>query len=71
MRLATCILLLHLFISINAIPSSLLYDYNVLDAIRLPRGDDISSEEIVLREPLVFFGVNFDTVYVSTLFLAT
>lgn len=66
MRLATCIFCFFVFISVKALPISLLYDYNVPEAIRLPKGDDISSEEIVLREPLVFFGISFDTVYVST-----
>lgn len=60
-----CILCSFLFSSVRTIPQRLLYDYEVAEAAYLPKGDDVSSGPITLREPLIFFGVSFDTIYVS------
>ncbi|KAG5890814.1 hypothetical protein JTB14_008255 [Gonioctena quinquepunctata] len=65
MKLLIWCVLCFLFVDINAIPATLLYEYNVSDAVYLPREDDVSSQEIELREPVVFFGVIFDSVYVN------
>ena len=34
--------------------------------VRLPSGDDESSEEITLRTPIVYFDTVFESIYVST-----
>ncbi|XP_028136673.1 nidogen [Diabrotica virgifera virgifera] len=49
-----------------ALPEGLLYLYNVPEAIPLPKGDDISSSEIRLREPIVFFGVTYESIFVNS-----
>ncbi|XP_057670529.1 nidogen [Diorhabda carinulata] len=50
----------------SALPEGLLYSYNVPEAIKLPRGDDVSSPEIKLREPIVFFGNSYDSIFVNS-----
>ncbi|KAL3266111.1 hypothetical protein HHI36_010297 [Cryptolaemus montrouzieri] len=47
------------------IPAGLLYDYNVKEAVKLPKGDDVSSKAISLKVPVIFFGEAFDTIYVN------
>lgn len=56
---------LYLFCAANAIPQTLLYDYAVSDGLQLPKGDEVSSPEIKLTKPIVFYGRPFDTIYVS------
>nr|XP_023027888.1 nidogen-2-like [Leptinotarsa decemlineata] len=65
MKLLMWFVLCFIFVDINAIPVTLLYEYKVPDAVYLPKGDDISSQEIELREPVVFFGEEFDSIYVN------
>lgn len=54
-------------VEVRTIPRTLLYDFNVAEASYLPKGDDMSSGPIRLREPLLFFGLPFDTIFVSLL----
>lgn len=64
--LVSCfILCCFLLPSVRTIPKNLLYAYDVGEVNYLPKGDDVSSGPIDLNEPLVFFGVPFDTIYVS------
>lgn len=68
--LVLCFLCSFLFSGIRTIPQNLLYPYDVPEAVYLPKDDDISSGPIKLKEPIVFFGVTFDTIYVSLLFFS-
>lgn len=54
-----------LFSAVRTIPQNLLYRYDVPEAKYLAKGDDMSSDPIILEETIVFFGVTFDTIYVS------
>ncbi|KAK9891601.1 hypothetical protein WA026_015561 [Henosepilachna vigintioctopunctata] len=47
------------------IPAALLYDYNIKEAVRLPKGDEVSSGPITLKVPIIFFGEAYDTIYVN------
>lgn len=51
---------------VDGIPQGLLYEHNVPEAVILPKTDDGSSREIKLKEPIVFFGNSYDSIYVST-----
>ncbi|CAH1160142.1 unnamed protein product [Phaedon cochleariae] len=55
-----------LFLDVRAIPTSLLYDYNVPEAVYLPKEDDIASDKINLRDPIIFFGIEYETIFVYT-----
>jgi hypothetical protein len=48
-----------------ALPVGLLYDHNVREAIQLPKENDVSSPEVKLRVPVVFYGTRFNTIFVS------
>lgn len=65
-RYYCCCFCISLFVKcVYGIPVALLYDHNIREAIKLPREDDISSSEIKLKVPIIFFGVPFDTIFVS------
>jgi nidogen (entactin) len=49
-----------------ALPVGLLYDHNVREAIQLPKDNDVSSPEIKLRVPVVFYGTRFNTIFVNS-----
>ncbi|XP_018565224.1 nidogen-2 [Anoplophora glabripennis] len=52
--------------NVRCIPVSLLYDHNFPEVVYLSKEDDFSSPEIRLREPVVFFGIPFETIYVNS-----
>lgn len=54
-----------LFSGCFAIPAALLYEYNVQNAVKLPKGDDVSSPPVSLNTPIIFFGEAYETIYVS------
>lgn len=66
--LDVCFFWWFLFTTVSGIPQQLLYNYLVPEVEYLPISDDVSSGPIRLKEPLVFFGINFDTIYVSVFF---
>lgn len=53
------------FTSTSAIPAALLYTHNVPEAIKLPQENDVSSPEIKLKIPVVFYGNKFNSLFVS------
>ncbi|KAJ8969010.1 hypothetical protein NQ317_007371 [Molorchus minor] len=61
-----CLLWCFLYAGIRGIPFSLLYDHNVPESQFLPKQDDVSSPEIKLRVPVVFFGTTFESIYVNS-----
>lgn len=54
---------------VKCIPQSLLYEYATYDSQNLQRGDDVSSSKVPLKVPIVFYGVKYDSIYVSTYML--
>ncbi|KAJ8922644.1 hypothetical protein NQ315_007676 [Exocentrus adspersus] len=66
MRTITWWLLCFFYANVRSIPVSLLYDHNSPQAVHLPKEDDVSSAEVKLKEPVVFFGVPFETIYVNS-----
>lgn len=48
-----------------AIPRTLLYDYKSGEAAQLPRADDIASQAIQLKVPIVLYGTSYESIYVS------
>lgn len=48
------------------IPQTLLYEYANSESSQLPKGDEISSPKIQLQKPIVFYGIPYDSIYVST-----
>ncbi|KAL1489768.1 hypothetical protein ABEB36_013702 [Hypothenemus hampei] len=52
--------------SVRSIPSRILYEFNIPDAKNLPPENDISSEEITLKVPIVFYGVTYSSIYVNS-----
>ncbi|CAG9854211.1 unnamed protein product [Phyllotreta striolata] len=65
-REVLCLLVSWVIGAVVALPEGLLYEYNVPEAVTLPRGDDVSSRAVKLKEPIVFFGNTYDTIYVNT-----
>lgn len=65
MFLHTLIGFILLFVGGWGLPVSLLYEHDVPKARELPRGDDVSSEEILLDVPFVYFDVPYESIYVS------
>nr|CAI5831592.1 unnamed protein product [Callosobruchus analis] len=58
-------LLLYLFAEVHCLPANLLYRTDLPEAKVLPKGDDLSSPEVRLRVPVLFFGTSFETLYVN------
>ncbi|RZB39705.1 nidogen-1 [Asbolus verrucosus] len=57
-----------IFLVTNAcgIPVSLLYEHNVDEVIKLPKENDVSSPEIKLKVPVVFYGTRFNSIFVNS-----
>ncbi|XP_060532500.1 nidogen [Cylas formicarius] len=53
------------FAGVSCIPVDLLYEV-APGALYLPQSNDISSEEIKLKVPVLFYGDRFDTVFVNS-----
>ncbi|KAK4886874.1 hypothetical protein RN001_003145 [Aquatica leii] len=54
-----------MLISSNAVPTNLLYEYEKIGSF-LPNVDDISSAEIKLRVPMVFYGQVYSSIFVNS-----
>ncbi|XP_066245508.1 nidogen [Euwallacea similis] len=52
--------------SVGAISSGLLYEYDTPVSKKLPPEDDVSSEEIQLQVPVVFYGVSYKAIFVNS-----
>lgn len=50
---------------ICGLPEELLYEHKVAHAVQLPKEDDVSSAEIKLKVPIIFYGTKFNTIFVS------
>ncbi|KAK5643749.1 hypothetical protein RI129_007594 [Pyrocoelia pectoralis] len=55
----------NLLIVTNCFPTSLLYDYENIGSF-LPNADEISSSEIKLKVPIVFYGQVYSSIFVNT-----
>lgn len=51
----------------KAFPKGLLYKHGQSVDSFLPKDDDVSSSEIQLKVPIVFYGEVYESIYVSTL----
>ncbi|KAJ8949810.1 hypothetical protein NQ318_000508 [Aromia moschata] len=66
MRLILWCFLCFSYAEVRGIPASLLYDHDGPGVEYLPKDNDVSSEEIRLREPVVFYGTPFESIYVNS-----
>lgn len=66
MRLKLCGFLCTFWASVAAIPAGLLYDFEGPEVQQLPRENDVSSDEISLQVPVNFYGLPYNSIYVST-----
>ncbi|XP_044255979.1 nidogen [Tribolium madens] len=64
LRLFSCCLIF--FTSANSLPVGLLYNHNVPEAFKLPQENDVSSPEIKLKVPVVFYGTKFNSIFVNS-----
>lgn len=52
---------------VRGIPPGLLYEIDAPGAQYLPAEDDVSSKEIQLRVPVVFYGTTYHSIFVCVL----